>query len=65
MHPTAIRYLRRLEYNDLATLRGVLDASKASLSRDDDGNWWLRGSRGFITTTNGMFSVTVTAGSWR
>jgi hypothetical protein len=65
MHPDAIAAIREVERNDLSTLRGVIDAAKTCLRRDDDGEWRLFGSRGFIATTGGNFTVTVTGGRWR
>ena len=68
MHPTARAALRQLERNDLSTLQGVIGCAKACLRRDADGDWWLVGRKGYITTTSRSFSITVnpqSSGRWR
>jgi hypothetical protein len=57
--------IRLLEYADLSTLAGVLECSKASLSRDLEQNWRLQGSRGRITTNRGDFHLVIEKGRWR
>jgi hypothetical protein len=73
MHPTAaatvLAHLRMLSRNDLATLQGVIGASKAVLCKDADGDWWLTGRPGcYVTATNGTYTIVIEAGTqgrWR
>jgi hypothetical protein len=60
-----LREIRLLEYADLVTLAGVLECSKASLVRDLDRNWRLQGTRGYIMTWRGTFSLVVERGRWK
>jgi hypothetical protein len=59
MHPDAIAQIRQLQHHDLAILRDVISASKACLQRDDDGDWWIKGERGYVTSSSGSFTICI------